>query len=135
MARTKHGKKLGGSYAVAVGLLRPGMLALTRRDWQGVEHLRSAVRPDGTQEGIVVCTNHISWFDPLECAHFLYDSGRPPRFLGKESVFRIPVAGRIITGAGQIPVYRETVDAAASVRDAIVRSASVIRSNTADTSP
>ena len=120
MVAVRSGKRLGGWYHLAVGLLRPGMMAITRRDWRGTEHLRPEVRADGTQEGIVVCTNHISWFDPLECAHFLYDNGRPPRFLGKESVFRIPVAGRIITGAGQIPVYRETVDAAASVREAII---------------
>ena len=66
-----------------------------------------------------MCPNHISWFDPLQSAHFLFDNGRPPRYLGKESVFRIPVAGRIIRGAGQIPVYRETANAADSVRDAI----------------
>jgi 1-acyl-sn-glycerol-3-phosphate acyltransferase len=119
VAKVRSGKRLGASYLVAVGLLRPGMLALTRRDWRGTEHLRAAIRPDGTQEGIVVCPNHISWFDPLECAHFLYDSGRPPRFLGKESVFEVPIAGRIIAGAGQIPVYRETADAASSVREAI----------------
>ena len=119
MRRVRSGKKLGFWYRLAICLLRPGMLLLTRRDWSGAEHLRAQILPDGTQEGIVVCPNHISWFDPLECAHFLYDNGRPPRFLGKESVFRIPVAGRIITGAGQIPVYRETVDAAASVREAI----------------
>lgn len=119
MVAVRSGKRLGGWYHLAVGLLRPGMMAITRRDWRGTENLRPGIRADGTQEGIVVCTNHISWFDPLECAHFLYDNGRPPRFLGKESVFRIPVAGRIITGAGQIPVYRETVDAAASVREAI----------------
>jgi 1-acyl-sn-glycerol-3-phosphate acyltransferase len=95
------------------------MLLFTRRDWRGREHLRAEILPDGTQVGIVVCPNHISWFDPLECAHVLYDNGRPPRFLGKESVFRIPVAGRIISGAGQIPVYRETANAADSVRDAI----------------
>ncbi|HET7899700.1 MAG TPA: lysophospholipid acyltransferase family protein [Candidatus Nanopelagicales bacterium] len=115
----RSGKRLGGWYHLAVGLLRPGMMAVTRRDWRGAQHLRAEVRADGSQEGIVVCTNHISWFDPLECAHFLYDNGRPPRFLGKEAVFRVPVAGRIIKGAGQIPVYRETVDAAASVREAI----------------
>src|SRR5690606_26072419 len=47
------------------------------------------------------------------------DNGRPPRYLAKEAVFRVPVVGRIIKGAGQIPVYRETVDAARSVRDAV----------------
>jgi 1-acyl-sn-glycerol-3-phosphate acyltransferase len=115
----RSGKRLGPWYLLAIGLLRPGMLALTKRDWKGMENLAADVRPDGSQQGIVVCPNHISWFDPLESAHFLYDNGRPPRYLGKESVFRVPIAGRIIKGAGQIPVYRETVDAANSVRDAI----------------
>lgn len=119
VAKVRSGKRLGFWYLLAVGLLRPGMLLLTKRDWHGAENLRAEVRPDGTQEGIVVCPNHISWFDPLESAHFLYDNGRPPRYLGKESVFRVPVVGRIITGAGQIPVHRETADAAASVRDAV----------------
>jgi 1-acyl-sn-glycerol-3-phosphate acyltransferase len=119
MGRVRHGKKLGFWYAVAIGLLRPGMLTLTKRDWRGTENLQAGILPDGTQQPIVVCPNHISWFDPLESAHFLYDSGRPPRFLGKESVFRVPIAGRIITGAGQIPVYRETKDAASSVRAAV----------------
>jgi 1-acyl-sn-glycerol-3-phosphate acyltransferase len=95
------------------------MRLLTRRDWHGQEHLRAGIRADGSQEGIVVCPNHISWFDPLQSAHYLYDSGRPPRYLGKEAVFRVPVVGTIIRGAGQIPVYRESHDAANSVRDAV----------------
>jgi 1-acyl-sn-glycerol-3-phosphate acyltransferase len=119
MAKVRSGKRLGCWYLLAVVLLRPWMLLLTRRDWRGAQNLRAEVRPDGSQEGIVVCPNHISWFDPLQSAHFLYDNGRPPRYLGKESVFRVPIVGTIIRGAGQIPVYRETVDAANSVRDAI----------------
>lgn len=119
MRRVRHGKSLGCYYRFAIVLLRPLLLVLTRRDWRGAEHLRAAVRPDGTQEGIVVCPNHISWFDPLQTAHYLFDNGRPPRYLGKEAVFRVPVMGRIIRGAGQIPVYRDTKDAALSVRDAI----------------
>ena len=119
MRRVRSGKKLGFWYVLAIWLLRPGMLAFTKRDWHGAENLQAELLPDGAQAPIVVCPNHISWFDPLEAAHYLYDNGRPPRFLGKESVFRVPVAGRIITGAGQIPVYRETSDAASSVRAAV----------------
>ncbi len=119
MARRRSGKRLGFWYLLAVGLLRPGMLLLTRRDWRGQENLQAEVLADGSQAGIVVCPNHISWFDPLQSAHFLYDNGRPPRYLGKESVFRVPVVGTIIRGAGQIPVYRDTADAANSVRDAV----------------
>jgi 1-acyl-sn-glycerol-3-phosphate acyltransferase len=97
-------------------ILKPPMTVFTKRDWRGTEHLLV----DGALEsGIVVSTNHISWFDPLEMAHVLNDNGRPPRFLGKESVFRVPVVGRIIAGAGQIPVYRESRDAYQAVRAAI----------------
>jgi 1-acyl-sn-glycerol-3-phosphate acyltransferase len=98
-------------------LLKPPMMVFTKRDWQGTEHLLV----DGSlASGLVVSANHISWFDPLEMAHVLHDNGRPPRFLGKESVFRVPVVGRIIAGAGQIPVYRESRDAYQAVRAAIV---------------
>ncbi len=119
MSKRASGKRLGFWYLFCVGLLKPGLMLLTKRDWQGVENLRADVRPDGSQEGVVVCPNHISWFDPLVSAHFCYDNGRPPRFLGKESVFRVPVAGWLLRQAGQIPVYRETADAANAVRDAI----------------
>ncbi len=89
------------------------MMVFTKRDWQGMENLNT---DDG---GIIVAANHISWFDPLVISHALWDNDRPPRFLAKESVFRVPVVGSIITSAGQIPVYRETREAVAAVRDAI----------------
>lgn len=113
------GKERGAAYMTAVVLLRPWLMAFTRRDWRGMENLDASVRSDGTQQGIVVAANHISYFDPLQCAHYLYDNGRLPRFLGKHEVFEIPVIGSIITGAGQIPVYRETQDAANAIRAAV----------------
>lgn len=67
-----------------------------------------------------MATNHISWFDPLAAAHPLWAHDRPPRFLGKESVFRVPIFGWIITNAGQIRVYRESNEAAFALRDAVV---------------
>jgi 1-acyl-sn-glycerol-3-phosphate acyltransferase len=89
------------------------MMFLTKRDWRGAEKLET----DGA--GIIVVTNHISWFDPLTIALILWNSDRPPRFLAKESVFRVPVVGSVITSAGQIKVYRETANAVDAVRDAI----------------
>ena len=97
-------RRIGFWYRLAVVLLRRPLLLLTRRDWRGAEHLP----PQG---GVVVCTNHVSHFDPLAFAHFVYDNGRLPRFLGKEGIFRVPVVGTILRGAGQIPVYRESADA------------------------
>lgn len=89
------------------------MTVLTKREWKGTEYL------DVDDGGIIVAGNHISWFDPLVIAHVLWNNDRPPRFLAKESVFRVPVVGAVITSAGQIRVYRETSEAVAAVRDAI----------------
>lgn len=97
-------RHLSASYRFAEFLVRPFMLATTRREWRGGEHLPQ----DG---GFVACANHLSHIDPLTFAHFLFDNGCPPRFLAKEAVFRIKVIGRIIRGAGQIPVFRESADA------------------------
>jgi len=85
----------------------------TKQEWRGREKLNA----DGG--GIIVATNHTSWFDPLVISHLLWEADRPPRFLAKESVFRVPFAGRVIDSAGQIRVYRESAEAIAAVRDAI----------------
>lgn len=101
MVRTRtRDLKLGASYRAAEVLLRPLFMALTRRDWKGSENL--GVHGDG----IVVAANHISFIDPLIIAHFLHDNGRPPRFMGKQSLFEAPILGRMIRSAGQIPVAR-----------------------------
>lgn len=94
----------GAAFRLAVAIARPPLMALTRRDWRGAQHL-----PDSG--GFVVVSNHLSHLDPFTLAHFLYDNGYPVRFLGKESVFRIPVAGSIVRAARQIPVHRESGDA------------------------
>jgi 1-acyl-sn-glycerol-3-phosphate acyltransferase len=104
-------RKLGFWLRVAVLILRPPVMVLTKRDWRGAEHL-----PLG---GAVVVVNHISYFDPLAFAHFIYDGGRSPRFLAKDTLFRIFFVGRVLRGAEQIPVYRLSRDASASFRGAI----------------
>lgn len=94
----------GWALALCIAVLRPPMMLLTRRDWRGKEH----VPPIG---GCVVAINHVSEFDPLAVAHFVYDSGRLPRFLGKAEVFKVPLLGRLLRSAGQIPVHRQSLDA------------------------
>jgi 1-acyl-sn-glycerol-3-phosphate acyltransferase len=109
----RRAERLGLSYRFAVALLWPIMRWVVRWDVSGDERLTEA------EGGVVVAPNHLSWFDPFVVAYTLWEADRPPRFLGKEAVFRIPFFGRILLGAGQIPVYRETHEAAAAIRDAL----------------
>ena len=66
---------------------------------------------------VLLVVNHISVLDPLACARLVFDQGRLPHFLAKESVFK-GFAGTLLRSAGQIPVARfsdsahEALDAA-----------------------
>ncbi|HEU4491813.1 MAG TPA: lysophospholipid acyltransferase family protein [Jiangellales bacterium] len=106
------GVHMGFWYRFAELVLRPFLTVVAKRDWRGREHLPP-------RHGVVVVTNHVSHLDPLTLAHFLIDNGRLPRFLAKESVFRVPVLGHILDRCGQIRVYRETRDAGRSLQDAV----------------
>jgi 1-acyl-sn-glycerol-3-phosphate acyltransferase len=59
--------------------------------------------------GIVAC-NHISYLDPLTNGEAIERAGRRPRFLAKQELFRIPLVGTVLRGAGQIPVARGSRD-------------------------
>lgn len=106
---------------VIVFFLRPVLMVLTKRDWRGQENL-----PDGG--GYVLAFNHISHVDPFLISHFMVDQGIPPRFLAKDTLMSLPVGGRILRNAEQIPVYRSTAGAAESLRaaTAAVEAGSVI---------
>ncbi len=110
---TTKRSKIGPGFRIAVFVGLPFLKVFTKRDWRGFGQLKNH---DG---GIVVATNHTSWFDPLAVAHPLWVHDRPPRFLGKESVFRVPIFGWIISHAGQIRVYRESGEAVFALRDAV----------------
>ena len=59
---------------------------------------------------VLVVANHVSILDPIACARLVFDSGRLPHFLAKESVFK-GVIGTLLRQAGQIPVARFSADA------------------------
>src|SRR5262245_19740558 len=69
--------------------------------------------------GVIIAANHMSEFDPLVIAHFVYDSGRWPQFLAKSTLFKVPVLGPIVRSVRQIPVHRGTVDASKALDAAI----------------
>lgn len=67
----------------------------------------------------IVVANHISYLDPAYTAVFVHRASRVPRFMAKDSLWRVPVLGPVLRNSGQIPVYRGSGDARDSLRAAI----------------
>ncbi|HEX4017542.1 MAG TPA: lysophospholipid acyltransferase family protein [Frankiaceae bacterium] len=84
----------------------------TTRRWYGQDNVPAT-------GGVIIAANHLSWVDPFTLGHFVYQAGRIPRFMAKESIFRLPVIGWIVRGADQIPVHRGERDGAAALSDAV----------------
>ena len=61
----------------------------------------------------VVAPNHASEIDPLVVAVAVWRAGRAPRFMAKESLFRVPVLGWALRVTGMVPVARSTSASAA----------------------
>jgi len=107
-------RELGFWYALGIVILKPFTMLFTRRHWTGTEHV-----PE--RGGVILAANHISYADPPALADFVvFGVGRPGRFLVKSSMFKgNGLVARVLRGAHQIPVYRQTADAAAALRDAV----------------
>ena len=109
-----HKPKAGFWIRLCVVLLYPLDGLLFRIRWR---HLDRVPAPE--TGGVIIAINHISIVDTVLMARFVWQSGRVPRFLIKSGVFDVPVIGRIMRGAKQIPVYRGTTDASQSLREAV----------------
>ncbi|MGJ3402784.1 lysophospholipid acyltransferase family protein [Glutamicibacter sp. Je.9.36] len=77
------------------------------KTWKGFETLP----PDG----YILCPNHLTEIDPLVVGHAIYSNGRLPRWLAKESLFKIPVLGWMLRETGQVPVSRSASNAGESL--------------------
>jgi 1-acyl-sn-glycerol-3-phosphate acyltransferase len=115
-------RRIGFWRRLAVMIVVSVMWVWTRWTWTGREHLP----PRG---GVILVANHISHFDPLVLAHFVYKAGRWPRFLGKASLWRVPIVGYLLRKTRQIPVERGSVEAVKSLDvliDALDRGGAVV---------
>lgn len=116
MARRSYAKFGNADYGIwyrfAAVLVKPVTTALVKPDWRGWENLPK-------EGGFIAAVNHNSIIDPVIYAHWQYNSGRPPRILAKSSLFSIPFIGFMLRKTGQIPVFRESTDAAQAFRAAI----------------
>ncbi|AEW96751.1 MULTISPECIES: lysophospholipid acyltransferase family protein [Streptomycetaceae] len=105
-------RRIGFWYRLAAVIVKPWLIVLFKRDWRGMENIPA----DG---GFITAINHNSYLDTFSYAHFQYNTGRVPRFLAKDALFRKGVAGAFMRGTDQIPVYRESVNAAGAFRAAV----------------
>jgi 1-acyl-sn-glycerol-3-phosphate acyltransferase len=88
------------------GVVVPLVSLLARIEIVGGENL--------PREGAyVIAPNHITEFDPLTVAVAVWRMGRAPRFMAKESLFRVPVLGWALRATGMVPVARSSSATAA----------------------
>jgi len=72
----------------------------------------------------VLAPNHYSEFDPLIVAVAVWRMGRAPRFMAKESLFRVPVLGWVLRSTGMVPVARSS--SAAAAKQTLTQSAELV---------
>ncbi|MEO5876175.1 MAG: lysophospholipid acyltransferase family protein [Streptosporangiaceae bacterium] len=96
------------SIVVVLALVRTGL----RWSWRGQEHVPRT-------GGVIIAANHLSEADPFAVAHYVYEAGRYPVFLGKEAVIRARIVGTMLRGMGHIPVARGGEDAILALRAAV----------------
>ena len=101
-------RKLGFFQRFAVLLVLPQLRIWTKHTWSGQENIPA-------EGGVILAPNHVSHFDPLVVAHYIYKAGRWPRFLGKASLWRVPLLGPLLRKTLQIPVERGSVEAVKSL--------------------
>ena len=106
---------------IAVPIVKPVLLATTKRTWIGGENI-----PE--KGGCVLVLNHVSHVDPLTAAHLVYDHGRIPHYLAKSGLFKNKAFAAFMRSAGQIPVERDRPGAigAYSAAVAAVREGKVV---------
>ncbi|MFG3339670.1 lysophospholipid acyltransferase family protein [Glycomyces sp. NPDC048151] len=107
--RRRGGDPITLDVRVYANIVKGAILGLSKRSWSGMEHVP-------LKGPAILVWNHYSDIDPILVVHYVYNAGRHPRFLLKESIVRVPVVGPILKRAGQIPVKRGSAEAADSLR-------------------
>jgi 1-acyl-sn-glycerol-3-phosphate acyltransferase len=101
-------RRLGFWRSFAAALVIPVLKVWTKRTWLGTENIpRSG--------GVIIAPNHVSHFDPVVVGYYIFSAGRWPRFLGKASLWKVPLLGGFLRKVQQIPVERGSVEAVKSL--------------------
>ncbi|MBM2617538.1 1-acyl-sn-glycerol-3-phosphate acyltransferase [Actinoplanes sp. LDG1-06] len=101
-------RRLGFWRRFAAILVIPVLKVWTKRTWLSRENIPGS-------GGVIIAANHVSHFDPLIVGYYIFSTGRWPRFLGKASLWKVPVLGGFLRKVQQIPVERGSVEAVKSL--------------------
>jgi len=111
MARASKEKTRPSLFWLLAAVVIPVMGWFAKIEVRGAENL--------PREGaFVLAPNHHSEIDPLTVAIATWRMGRAPRFMAKESLFRIPVLGAAMRSTGMVPVTRGKTGASQSIAQA-----------------
>lgn len=77
------------------------MRLISREEWDAASQLPAT-------GGVLIVSNHVTYVDPVALGKYLIWSGRWPRYLGKASLWRVPIIGFLARHCHQIPVERGT---------------------------
>ena len=104
--RASEEKRRPSVYWPLAAILVPAISLIARVEIIGGEKL--------PREGpYVLAPSHSTEFDPLIVALAVWRIGRAPRFMAKESLFKVPVLGWALRATGMVPVARSSSAAAA----------------------
>lgn len=98
-------ERRGWAWGTVVAIVKPTLLAATKHEWIDGEKIPA-------EGGCIIAMNHVSHIDPFTLGWLTYEHGRLIRYLAKDSLFDLPVLGRIVKDARMIPVSRLSSDAA-----------------------
>jgi 1-acyl-sn-glycerol-3-phosphate acyltransferase len=115
--RASREKSRPSAFWLLGSIVVPLVSIFAKIEIDGEEHL--------PEEGAyVLAPNHYSNFDPLVVAVVVWRLGRAPRFMAKESLFRVPVLGAAMRATGMVPVSRGS--SASAARDTIRSSETLV---------
>lgn len=116
--RASKEKSRPSAFWPLAAVVAPLIALIFRLEIEGAENL--------PREGAyVLAPNHYSESDPLAVALAVWKAGRAPRFMAKESLFRVPVLGWVLRITGMVPVARSS--SAASARQTLETSETLVK--------
>jgi 1-acyl-sn-glycerol-3-phosphate acyltransferase len=94
-----------------ISVMHLTLMATSRRSYRGLDNIPA----DG---GVLIVSNHLSFFDAFVLPHAVRSAGRNPLGMGKVELFRIPVLGGWFAKIGHVSVDRRAADPAVSLAPA-----------------